>query len=92
MTARKPVPLSFFMRPAADVARELIGMTLVRVTDEGTRRYMIVETEAYEGAGMTLRPIHPGADRPHRRYVRTGRSALYLPGLRPSLDAQRRHG
>jgi DNA-3-methyladenine glycosylase len=38
------------MRPAADVARELIGMTLVRVTDEGTRRYMIVETEAYEGA------------------------------------------
>jgi DNA-3-methyladenine glycosylase len=38
------------MRPTADVARELIGMTLVRVTDEGTRRYMIVETEAYEGA------------------------------------------
>jgi DNA-3-methyladenine glycosylase len=38
------------MRPAADVARELIGMTLVRVTDEGTRRSMIVETEAYEGA------------------------------------------
>lgn len=49
------VPLSGFTRRAADVARELIGMTLVRVTVEASRRYMILETEAW---GMTLRPTH----------------------------------
>jgi DNA-3-methyladenine glycosylase len=43
------VPPSFFNRQAAKVAKELIGMTLVRVTDEDTRRHTIVETEAYEG-------------------------------------------
>ena len=49
MSARKLVPLSFFRRPAAIVARELIGMTLVRATEDGIQRYTIVETEAYEG-------------------------------------------
>ena len=49
MTARKSVPLSFFRRPAAEVARDLVGMTLVRATGEATRRFVIVETEAYEG-------------------------------------------
>ena len=49
MSARKVVPLSFFRRPAAKVANDLIGKTLVRTTDGYTRRYTIVETEAYEG-------------------------------------------
>jgi DNA-3-methyladenine glycosylase len=49
VTARKAAPLSFFRRRAADVAKDLVGMTLVRTTGEGTRRFVIVETEAYEG-------------------------------------------
>ncbi|MGA7117536.1 MAG: DNA-3-methyladenine glycosylase, partial [Hyphomicrobium sp.] len=43
------MPLSFFRRPAAEVAKDLVGMTLVRATGEATQRFVIVETEAYEG-------------------------------------------
>lgn len=43
------VPRSFFARPAAVVARELLGMTLVREMPGGSLRARIVETEAYEG-------------------------------------------
>lgn len=49
MRLRKPLPLSFFRRPAAIVARDLIGTTLARAGDFETRRFAIVETEAYEG-------------------------------------------
>jgi DNA-3-methyladenine glycosylase len=40
---------SFFKRPAAIVARELIGKTLVRVTEDRRSLYTVTETEAYEG-------------------------------------------
>ena len=67
MTARRAVPLSFFRRPAAAVANDLVGMTLVRVTKEGTRRFVIVETEAYEG-------VHDFAS--HSSHGRTARTEV----------------
>ena len=39
------LPIAFFARPAAVVARALIGCTIVH----GDRRAVIVETEAYQG-------------------------------------------
>jgi DNA-3-methyladenine glycosylase len=49
MSPGKQLPLSFFRRPAAIVARALVGTSLVRADDRGIRRFTIVETEAYEG-------------------------------------------
>lgn len=49
MSFRKQLPLSLFRRPAAIVARDMIGTTLARAGGQGTRRVPIVETEAYEG-------------------------------------------
>jgi DNA-3-methyladenine glycosylase len=45
----KQLPLTFFRRPAASVAREMIGATIAREGDQGIRRFTILETEAYEG-------------------------------------------
>lgn len=39
----------FFTRSAVDVAPELLGMYLVRRTNDGEAAYMITEVEAYEG-------------------------------------------
>lgn len=39
----------FFDRPASKVARAMIGQTLVRRRNDQELRYIITETEAYEG-------------------------------------------
>jgi DNA-3-methyladenine glycosylase len=43
------LPLAFFHRPAAAVARDLIGKTIVRSSALSTASFAITETEAYEG-------------------------------------------
>ena len=44
------LPATFFQRPAAKVARDLLGKKLVRQQGSALTLFMIVETEAYEGA------------------------------------------
>ncbi len=47
---RPILPLSFFNRPTVEVARDLIGKTLVRRFPDGTQTALrITETEAYDG-------------------------------------------
>jgi DNA-3-methyladenine glycosylase len=43
------VPVAFFNRPAAKVARDLIGLTINRSMEDTTLFFTITETEAYEG-------------------------------------------
>jgi DNA-3-methyladenine glycosylase len=44
------LPQSFYARPTLDVARDLIGKTLYRWTQDGVTAGIIVETEAYIAA------------------------------------------
>ena len=46
---RRVLRTGFFCRPAALVARELLGMELVKNRDDGPISSIITETEAYEG-------------------------------------------
>lgn len=49
-TKAQILTLSFFNRPTVEVARDLLGKTLVRRLPDGTElAYTITETEAYDG-------------------------------------------
>lgn len=73
MRRPKPLPLSFYRRPAELVARELLGCHLVRQIGGQRLVLRLVETEAYLGAPD--RASHAWGGR------RTARNAsLYLPG------------
>ncbi len=50
MLGRSPMlQPSFFSRPAANVARQMLGVILVRRQNGEEHRYVVTETEAYEG-------------------------------------------
>jgi DNA-3-methyladenine glycosylase len=73
MNAFRPLPLSFYRRPAEEVARDLLGRYLVRELDGERLVLRLVETEAYLG----------GPDRASHAWGgrRTPRNeSLYLPG------------
>jgi DNA-3-methyladenine glycosylase len=76
MRQNRPLPLSFYRRPAAAVARDLLGRYLVRELgdpDDARLVLRIVETEAY--LGEPDRASHAWGGR------RTPRNeSLYLPG------------
>jgi len=69
----RTLPLSFYRRPAAAVARDLLGRYVVREVGEERLVVQLVETEAYLGAPD--RASHAAGGR------RTARNeSLYLPG------------
>ena len=47
----------FFQRPAANVARDLLGKSLVRKQGTSFNSSVVVETEAYEGGHTIWPPI-----------------------------------
>lgn len=68
-----PLPRTFYDRPTLDVARELIGKTLLRRASAGVAGGMIVETEAYVAA------IDPSAHA-YRGQTPRNRSMFAQPG------------
>ena len=78
----------FYCRDAVLVARELLGKTLVRVTDDGiASRYRITATEAYLGGDD--KACHASKGRTPRTEVmyREG-GKVYVSYLRNVLDDQ----
>jgi len=87
----EPLPPSFYRRPSAEVARDLLGRYLVRTVSgpargresgEPSQRLIlrIVETEAYQGEGDRASHAHAGPVTPRsRRLFRPGGHAyVYL--------------
>jgi DNA-3-methyladenine glycosylase len=68
-----PLPVAFYRRPAAEVARDLLGRHLVREVAGERLVVRLVETEAYLGAPDRASHAWGG-----RRTVRN--ESLYLPG------------
>ncbi|MFC8920776.1 DNA-3-methyladenine glycosylase [Streptomyces sp. NPDC047821] len=64
---RTPLPRTFFDRPVLEVAPDLLGRTLVRLTDDGPIELRLTEVEAYAGEA------DPGS---HAYRGRTARNAV----------------
>lgn len=73
MSRFRPLPVSFYRRPAETVARDLLGRYLVRDLDGARLVLRLVEVEAYLGAPD--RASHAWGGRRTRR-----NESLYLPG------------
>lgn len=70
---------SFFNRPCLEVARDLVGKTLVRKTDSGEIKLRITETEGYIGEADTACHAHKGrTKRTEVMYQKAGTVYVYL--------------
>lgn len=73
------IPRAFYERDTLVVARELLGQMLVRKTDEGEIRGIIVETEAYLGEKDDAAHSYKGkSDRVRVQYGPAGVAYIYL--------------
>ncbi|HEX3130420.1 MAG TPA: DNA-3-methyladenine glycosylase [Thermoanaerobaculia bacterium] len=73
MSRLRPLPLSFYRRPAEEVARDLIGRWLVRDLENERLVLRLVEVEAYLGAPDRASHAWDGRRTPRNE-------SLYLPG------------
>ena len=79
----KPLEREFYMTGAAEAARRLLGMLLVRRADEGCASGIIVETEAYAGHSDAAchsykRPAPAGNHRTNVMFEPGGYAYVYL--------------
>lgn len=84
MDSFDPLPPELYRRPAADVARDLLGRYLVRHLPDGAGEVRLVlrlvEVEAYQGEGDRASHAHAGPVTPRSRrlYREGGRAYVYL--------------
>jgi DNA-3-methyladenine glycosylase len=79
MTSAHHLDRSFFNRPTLQVARELLGMRLVRLENGGRTAGIIVETEAYNGEEDLGCHAHVGyTPRTRVLYGPPGRTYVYF--------------
>ncbi|NLA87526.1 MAG: DNA-3-methyladenine glycosylase [Clostridiales bacterium] len=73
------IPRAFYERDTLTVARELLGQILVRRTEEGETRGIIVETEAYLGEKDDAAHSYKGkSDRVRVQYGPAGMAYIYM--------------
>lgn len=90
MSRLRPLPLSFYRRPAETVARDLLGRYLVHEVDGERLALRLVETEAYLGASDRASHAWGGRRTPRNEslYLAGGHAYVYLIyGLHYCLNA-----
>ncbi len=80
MSRYRPLPQSFFRRPAETVARDLLGRYLVRELDGERLVLRLVETEAYLGAPDRASHAWAGRRTPRNEslYLAGGHAYVYM--------------
>jgi DNA-3-methyladenine glycosylase len=74
----KPLPISFFRRPAAVVARDLLGATIVSAAGGRRTSGIIVETEAYLGYDDPASHAYKGRLHPGNRSLYGAPGTWYI--------------
>lgn len=77
MSNLRPLPLSFFLRPAAQVARDLLGRTLLNETPLGLCGGVIVETEAYDQSDPASHSAQGKTERNQMMFEMGGTAYVY---------------
>ena len=72
---KKVLPQKFFTRPVIKVAEELIGKTIVRKINGKEKRYIVIETEAYNGPNDLA--CHASKGRTKRTEVMFGEAGVW---------------